>query len=581
MPTRTTLSTADTLLYAAEAEECRRSLRAFVQAAWKVLEPGRQVAWGWHLDALIEHLQALAEGQITRLLINIAPGHSKSTVVSQCFPAWIWTRRPETRMLCASTDLALAIRDNRYCRALIESEWYRACYGREFHLNDTQFDMSADQNAKSYYENDRRGYRQAVSVCGKGIGKRADLAIIDDAHDPREGDVEREKVIEWYKQTWVGRLNDQEHGPRVVVGQRIHDEDLCGYLLKLGGWEHLCLPEEFDPTRRSVTSIGWCDPRDEAGELLWPEKFPREVIEDLKKNLGSYGYAAQYDQAPVPIKGAMFQEAWKRLFAIEGGYYVLQTKYGTRKSVPVRACRVEAVCDLAVSEREQSDFFVIQTWAITPENECLLLHQLRGHFTNPAQQQEAIKLYEQYAWAVFWVEKVAYQLAYIQQMRFYEIKEEVERDVYRVARVVSIPVMPWQPFRDKVTRAGVAAVKMEAGDMYWLAGAAYLQELEPEVFKFPKSAKRDQVDCLSMICDILSAPRGPVLWSPDDDAMTVTAPASLPRSGTDPAARQGTPAEHPAAPASRLLTIDDPEPAWPGSASIPDLDEGTMWEVSW
>lgn len=526
MPTTTrakkkpTLSAADTLLYAAEAEECRRSFKAFVKQAWKVLEPGTELKWNWHMDALCEHLQACVDGQIQRLVINIAPGHSKSTIVSQSFPAWVWTRRPETRMLCASTDLSLAIRDNRNCRVLIESEWYRACYGREFHLNDTSYDMSDDQNMKSYFANDRSGYRQALSVCGKGIGKRGDLLIIDDPHDPREGDIDREKVLEWYRQTWVGRLNDQSKGVMITIGQRIHDEDLCSHILKQGGVEHLCLPEEFDPARRCVTSIGYCDPRDEAGELLWEAKFPREVVEKLKDDLGSFGYAAQWDQAPVPATGGTFKKEWARYFEIQGDYYILHTKQGTRKSVPIRLCHNEAVCDLAVSEKEQSDFFVIETWAITPDNECLLLDQLRGHLNNPDQQKEAIKLYEIYAWAIFWVEQVAYQLAYIQQMRHYEIKEEIEPGVYRVVRVVSIPVMPWKPFRDKVARAGVAAVKLEAGDMYWLLGAHYLIELVKEIFTFPKSKKRDQVDCHSMIADILSNPRGPLMWSVDDEQLT-------------------------------------------------------------
>lgn len=513
------LQTGDQLIYGADAEMCRRSFRAFVKAAWLVLEPGTELRWNWHMDALCEHLQACIDGQIQRLVINIAPGHTKSTIVSQSFPAWVWTRRPETRMLCASTDLSLAIRDNRNCRMLIESEWYRACYGREFHLNDTSYDMSADQNMKSYFANDRAGYRQALSVCGKGIGKRGDLLIIDDPHDPREGDIDREKVIEWYRQTWVGRLNDQAKGVMITIGQRIHDEDLCGHLLKQGGVEHLCLPEEFDPARRCVTSIGWCDPRDDAGELLWEAKFPAPVVAKLKDDLGSFGYAAQWDQAPVPATGGTFKKEWARYFEIseDGQHYILHTKHGTRKSVPIRACRNEAVCDLATSEKEQADFFVIETWAITPDNECLLLDQLRGHLNNPDQQKEAIKLYEIYAWAVFWIEKVAYQLAYIQQMRHYEIKEEIEPGVYRVVRTVSIPVMPWTPFRDKVARAGVAAVKMEAGDMYWLLAAAYLLELTKEIFTFPKSKKRDQVDCHSMIADILSNPRGPLIWSADSD----------------------------------------------------------------
>jgi len=504
------LSDADRLYYAAEAEECRRSFRAFAKTAWKVLEPGKPLRWAWFHDCLCDHAQAVAEGQIKRLVINISPGHSKSTIISQMLTAWEWTRNPHSRWLCASTSLDLAIRDNRNARYLIESEWYHACYGREFQLNQTTFDMSGDQNVKGFFENDLKGYRLAVSVGSRGIGKRGDFLVIDDPHDPREGDTERQKVLDWYAQTWASRLNDQEHGGMITVGQRIYDEDLCGHLLKLGNCEHLCLPEEYDSSRRCTTSIGWSDPRKRDGELLWPEKFPTPVLDDLKKSLGSFGYSAQYDQLPVPASGGTFKEEWKRYFEIEGDYYILHTKHGHRKSVPIRLCRNEAVCDLATSEKEQADFFVIQTWAITPENECLLLHQLRGHFNNPDQQKQAIKLYETYRWSAFWVEQVAYQLAYIQQMRNYEVKEEIEPNVYRVTHVVSVPVRSWKPFRDKVTRAGVAAVKMEAGDLYWLANAAYLMDLEPEIFKFPKSKKKDQVDCHSMMCDILSNPLIPL-----------------------------------------------------------------------
>jgi hypothetical protein len=504
------LSSADKLYYAAEAEECRRSFRAFAQAAWSVLEPGKPLRWAWFHDALCDHLQAVAEGQIKKLVINISPGHSKSTIVSQMFTAWCWTRDPHSRWLCASTSLDLAIRDNRNARFLIESEWYRACYGREFALNQTSFNMSGDQNVKGFFENDHKGYRLAVSVGSRGIGKRGDFLIIDDPHDPMEGEAAHQEVIDWYGQTWVSRLNDQEHGAMVTVGQRVRDGDLCGHMLKLGGCEHLCLPEEYDSSRKCVTSIGWSDPRTVDGELLWPAKFPKEVLEDLKKSLGSFGYAAQYDQLPVPATGGMFKEAWARYFEIEGDYYILHTKYGHTRSVPIRLCRNEAVCDLAVSEKEQADFFVIETWAITPENECLLLHQLRGHFNNPEQQKKAIELYEMYRWSAFWVEQVAYQLAYIQQMRNYEVKEEIQPGVYRVKRIVSIPVRPWKPFRDKVARAGVAAVKMEAGDLYWLMNATYLHELKDEIFKFPKSKKKDQVDTHSMMCDILSNPQIPL-----------------------------------------------------------------------
>lgn len=509
-----------------EAERARRDFKTFVKLAWNELEPGTPLLWNWHLDALCEHLQALQERKIHRLVIGLAPGRAKSTIVSQMFPDWVWVNDPYARWLCASHSLDLAIRDNRYRRRLIESEWFQLRYS---HI----FKFAPDQRMKSYFENDKKGHMLAVAVRGSGTGKRGSHMLIDDANNAMAGPADIAATVEWYGKLWISRQNDQKNGVSVTVGQRLGSNDLINHILELGGCEHLCLPEEFEPSRKCFTSIGWSDPRTIEGELLWPAKFPASAIEEMKQTLGSMDYAAQYQQAPVPSTGGTFQEAWKHYFEIEGDYYILHTKHGHRKPVAIRACRNEAVCDLAVSEKEQSDFFVIETWAITPENECLLLHQVRGHFNNPEQQKQAIKFYEIYKWSVFWVEQVAYQLAYIQQMRSYEMKEEIEPNVYRVVRVVSIPVMSWKPFRDKVARAGVAAVKMEAGDLYWLQNAPYLIDLEPEVFSFPRSKKKDQVDCHSMIADILSSPRGPMMWSIDEPD-SPRSPETIPSGGVVP-----------------------------------------------
>jgi phage terminase large subunit-like protein len=407
---------SDLLLYAAEAEECRRSLKAFVKKAWEILEPGTTLKWNWHLDAICEHLQAIYEGQIHRLVISIAPGHTKSTVISQAFPMWTWTQDPTLRWLCASTDLGLALRDNRNSRYLVESEWYRACYGREFHINQTSFDLSPDLNMKSFYENDHKGYRLGTSVTSKNIGRRASHLLIDDPHDPMEGDTRRLDVLEWFGQTWISRLNDQENGTMIIVGQRIHDQDLSGHVLKLGGWEHLNLPEEYKPKRRCVTKIGWSDPRTTEGELLWPEKFPRHVLDTLKKGLGSLGYSAQYQQAPTPEGGAVFKESWFRYFSIQGDYYALETPEGLRH-IPIRDCWRFTVVDLAISTKQSADYTVIQTYDVSPANDLLLIDQVRGHFDNPEQQRRIRLTYLRFRPQFVQIESVAYQLSIIQQLR--------------------------------------------------------------------------------------------------------------------------------------------------------------------
>lgn len=445
------------------------SLHEFIQEAWPVLEPKTSFVDGRHIQAICEHLEAVFYGDILRLLINMPPRFMKSTIVSVMWPVWCWIQQPSIRWLCSSYALSLAIRDNRRCRQLIQSNWFQLKYG-------SIFQFSGDQNVKGRFENTAMGTRLAVSTLSSATGEGGDYLLCDDPHaiDDKESETAREATRDWWNTTWSTRLNDPQTSRMVCVGQRIHFDDISGMLIEQGGWECLILQAEFEPERACSTRI-WQDWRTHEGELLWPERFPQEVLDEQKRKLGSFGYASIYQQSPVPATGGTFQQAWARYFEIKGDHYVLHTKYGHHKPVPIRACRNEAVCDLAVSEREQSDFFIIQTWAITPENECLLLHQLRGHFTNPDQQKKAVELYERFAWMVFWIENVAYQLAYVQQLRNYELEEEVSPGLYR-KRVVSIPVRPWRPFRDKVARAGVAAVKMEAGDMYFMLGAPYLTE---------------------------------------------------------------------------------------------------------
>src|SRR3954462_10814948 len=107
-----------------KAEKARRRFREFVSLAWATVEPARPFLANWHIDAIADHLQAVADGQITRLVINIPPGHAKSLLVSVLWPAWMWIRDPKWRALFASYAPELAIRDSVRCRSLIESEWY-------------------------------------------------------------------------------------------------------------------------------------------------------------------------------------------------------------------------------------------------------------------------------------------------------------------------------------------------------------------------------------------------------------------------------------------------------------------------
>jgi predicted phage terminase large subunit-like protein len=294
------------------AEKARRLLREFVEQAWHVLEPTTVFVPGMALDAICEHLQAVSEGRIGDLIINVPPGTAKSLLTAVFWPAWVWIDHPETRFIFASYNAALAIRDSVRCRALIESSWYQERWGDRFQLRE-------DQNEKKKFENDRTGYR-VIATIGSGTGERGDYVVMDDPHsvDQAESDTERQTAVDWWSGSMSTRLNDFETGHRVVIMQRLHEADLAGDLIEKGGYELLRLPEEFEPENRCSTSIGWVDPRTEYRQLLWPEHRTREHVERLKVMLGSYRFAGQYQQSPRPAGGNLFKNWWWKYWAPAG-----------------------------------------------------------------------------------------------------------------------------------------------------------------------------------------------------------------------------------------------------------------------
>lgn len=288
-----------------EAELAERSLGEFISQAWHVLEPSTPFTPGWHLDAIVEHLEAVTSGEIRNLLINMPPRHMKSLAMSVFWPVWVWTRKPEVRWLFSSYALSLSIRDSLKCRRLIESPWFQARWGKRFMLD-------VDQNAKMRFQNDKMGYRIATSVGGAATGEGGDVVACDDPHNvqEQESDTIREAALTWWDETMSTRLNDQRVGAKVICMQRVRENDLSGHVLQQGGYVHLCLPAEFEPAKKCTTIIGWEDPREVEGELLWPERVGPTEIAELKRRLGPTGYAGQFQQRPVPKGGALFRSEW-------------------------------------------------------------------------------------------------------------------------------------------------------------------------------------------------------------------------------------------------------------------------------
>ena len=291
-----------------DRELATRSFREFVRQAWSIIEPLTPFVPGWHIDAIIDYLEAVTRGEIRNLLINVPPRHMKSLLVSVLWPAWEWIQHPQRRWLFSSYASSLSIRDSVKCRMLIESPWYQSFWGDRYAL-------AGDQNTKTRFDNNRSGYRIATSVGGAATGEGGDRIVCDDPHNVQEAESDsiRQATVEWFNVVMSTRVNDPRTAAKVVVMQRCHQKDLSGHLLEQGGWEHLCLPAEYeDPPR--VISVRFPDPRVVPGELLWAERFGAEEIANLKVSLGSYAAAGQLQQRPSPAGGGMIKRPWFRFW---------------------------------------------------------------------------------------------------------------------------------------------------------------------------------------------------------------------------------------------------------------------------
>lgn len=290
---------------------CELSLHEFVKQGWPQLEPGTPLIDNKCLQAICEHLQAVTMGEITKLVMNVPPGLTKSMATNVFWPAWEWGPRgmPHHRFISAGYEQGLPTRDLVRCRDLIKSEWYQERWPLGFKV---------DQDQKTYYENANQGWRKAASVRSALIGYRGDRIIIDDPHSTKtaESEAERTESLLWFRETLPTRFNDPKKATMVVIMQRLHESDISGEILaKLmsQGWVHLCLPMEYEKDQHCKTSVimpggkTFEDWRTEEGELLCPERFDAPSVEGLKVGLGDWAYATQQQQRPAPREGGMFK----------------------------------------------------------------------------------------------------------------------------------------------------------------------------------------------------------------------------------------------------------------------------------
>jgi predicted phage terminase large subunit-like protein len=486
-----------------QAELYKRSLRDYIRGAWQVVEPETVYVQNWHLDLICDYLTAIKTGDIRNLIINIPPRCMKSLATCVFFPTWLWTSQPSARFLTSSYSDQLAIRDAVKSRRVIESPWYQARWG-------SVFKMAGDQNEKRRYENDKTGHRIAVGTGGMGTGEGGSIIITDDALKAQDAssDLERLKVNEWWDKTMSTRGNDPKTVSRIVVMQRLHEDDLTGHLVEkmqeegASQYEHLVLPMRYEPNR-FFSSIGLKDPRTTEGELLWPERVPEVEVKKLEVSLGDDA-PGQLQQRPTAPGGAIYQSDWWSFDEKKGW----RNRYDAEDpNILEKVVARFIVFDTALKDDETNDFTAHAVGDLTADYRLLLrwvgqerlqFPQLTRHIQDNATFWQT---HHRILRAVVIEDKTSGTSA-IQTLR-----QTAPPDVAAL-------IQPFMPVGSKEFRARQASVWC-ARDCVLLplpsAEAPWLFEFSEGpygIYKFPRAAHDDMVDAFTMLilyCEYLLA----------------------------------------------------------------------------
>lgn len=441
-----------------EIELCKRSLAYFVRAAWHIVEPGHVYIHGWHIEAICTHLEAATRGEIKNLLINMPPRHAKSLIVSVFWPVWVWLTKPDARWIFASYAESLSKRDSVKCRRIIQSYWFQERFGNVFEL-------TGDQNEKLKFENDKTGYRLATSVDGLGTGEGGDFIVADDPHKVGEAESikNREGVLDWWDHEMSSRGNDPKKVCKVIIMQRIHQQDLSGHMLDQGGYEHLCLPAEYDG-RNKLTKIGWSDPRKLHGELLWPDRFGEPELAEAKLRLGSRQYAGQMQQLPSAQEGDIIKRHWIQ-------------RYDRR---PEKFDEQILSVDCTFTGKSTSDFVAMGAWGRVGSDKYLL-------DTVYAQMGITETISALTALCRKWPNTT---LKIIENKANGPAVEEMLK--HKISGLVL-----WEPQGDKVSRVHAVSPQFEARNVWFPIGKE-TDDLIEELCTFPNAVHDDRTDMTSM-----------------------------------------------------------------------------------
>ena len=301
----------------------RLDFQSFVEKVFSELS-GNEFLPNWHIGVICDALMDMHENKNHRLIVNIPPRYLKSIICSVAYPAWLLGRNPRLHVICVSYSDELGQKLALDCKRVMETNWYKELF--------PQTRIAKDKRAITDYKMTRGGGRYTTSVEGTLTGIGGDYIIIDDPIKPKDShsDLQRKKVNDWFGHTLISRLNDKNRGKILLIMQRLHEDDLTGYLLDNSKeWQHIRIPAIAEDHEVWTLRSGKIIKR-EIGDVLHPERENLAKLEEMKKSMGLMNFSGQYQQNPMVVEGSLVKKSWFHYY--DGKDFKLPEKYSLLQS---------------------------------------------------------------------------------------------------------------------------------------------------------------------------------------------------------------------------------------------------------
>lgn len=444
--------------------DCRTDLLTFAKTMFTARK-GATLKENWHQYKICQALEKVVIGDTKRLVINVPPRSGKTELAVINFMAWCMGNFPDSEFIHASYSKRLATANTYAVRAMMLHEKYTEIFSHTA--------LAGDSKAKDEFRTAQGGIVYATgsegTITGYGAGKMRDTfggaIVIDDPHKAGEGnsDTMRQNVIDWFQTTMESRKNSPDT-PIILIMQRLHEEDLSGFLLDGGNgeeWEHICIPA--------------LNAKDES---FWPNQFKTPDLHRQRIS-NSYVFAGQMMQSPAPAGGGIFKTEWWKYYS---GH------------IPFEYRMIYA--DTAMKTGQENDYSVFQCWGKGQDGNAYLIDQVRGKWEAPQLVAQA---------KAFWAKHKGKANGTLRQMKI-EDKASGTGLIQQIKQEGGIPITGIKRDKDKVTRAYDTAPQVESGNVYLPEGAEFLSDLMHELSLFPAAKHDDTVDPLmDAVSDILIA----------------------------------------------------------------------------